>query len=151
MEKENVSLIEAKNKDQFNECLSIRRQVFIEEEKIDPKIELDGEDDKARHFLLYLDKKPIGTLRVFSNASKTEYHFGRVAVLKEYRGHGYGKALVNLTIKILATEHTSFTVLLNAQYQYRDFYASLSFIPVSDKIFYEAGIRHIAMARKVGY
>lgn len=83
-------VIQAQTDKEIADALSIRNQVFIEEQGVDPKIELDQYDAKAIHFVGYLNQEPIAVARVQIIDHKGKIQ--RVAVLKSYRNKGYGKS-----------------------------------------------------------
>jgi len=93
----------------------VRNTVFVGEQKCDPAIEIDEKDRLSIHVYGALeDGRAVGTGRVFQY-SETACKIGRLAVMKEFRGLGHGKAILN-RIETEAHEHFAFdTILLNAQ------------------------------------
>lgn len=73
------------------EAVKIREDVFITEQGF--KNELDETDKIARHILLFVDGVPAAVCRIFTDNGKS-WHIGRVAVVKEQRGKGLGKAIM---------------------------------------------------------
>jgi len=65
----------------------IRNEVFIDEQNVPEDIEIDGLDSGAKHALVFDSDKAIGTGRMLPDG-----HIGRIAVKKNYRGRGIGKA-----------------------------------------------------------
>jgi|TARA_B110000495_G_scaffold150199_1_gene133118 predicted GNAT family N-acyltransferase len=124
---------------EFQSCLSIRRHVFIIEQKIPESIELDDHKIDAKYFLATLSEKPVGTARYrkLSDGIKLE----RFAVLESARNFGVGSALVDFVLKDLTDEKT---IYLNAQDSVITFYKKLGFDSVGN-IFYEAEIPHQKM------
>jgi len=51
------------NKELSDLVFTIRKQVFVCEQKVEPRLEMDEFDDVAHHYLLYDDQKPIATAR----------------------------------------------------------------------------------------
>ncbi|MGY8787961.1 MAG: GNAT family N-acetyltransferase, partial [Fidelibacterota bacterium] len=84
---------------ELQSCLSIRRDVFIIEQKIPESIELDDHKIDAKYFLATLSEKPVGTARYrkLSDGIKLE----RFAVLGSARKLGVGSALVDFVLKDL--------------------------------------------------
>ena len=68
---------------------AIRYEVFVDEQNVPEELEIDGLDGEAKHVLAFIDRVPIGTGRILIDG-----HIGRVAVLKNYRGHGIGKLIM---------------------------------------------------------
>ena len=134
-----------KTDDDYQSCLSIRKQVFIMGQNIPIEIELDDDHIEASFFLAKIDGKPIGTARFRKTDSGIKLE--RFAVLKDYRNFGVGKALVLFILNHLKNEKT---IYLNAQESVTGFYEKLGFSPVGDK-FYEAEIPHRKMVyKKIG-
>ena len=127
---------------------AIRRTVFIEEQNVPEELEWDGLDANPQYCLHLLaeteDGKPIGTVRLLINGHSG--HIGRMAVLKEWRGHGVGRGLLDTVLK-LATAQGLSKLWLNAQVQVTGFYALAGFEAIGDE-FLDAGIPHRRMQRK---
>lgn len=127
------------NFDEYEEeIISIRETVFVKEQSVPKELELDGIDNECIHVLIKDDKKFIATGRI-----QKDGHIGRVAVLKEYRGKGLGKEVINSLIA-WAKEHSLHQVYLGAQLQAVDFYKRIGFKEYGE-IFLDAGIQHIHM------
>jgi predicted GNAT family N-acyltransferase len=122
----------------------IRYQVFQVEQGVDPSLEFDGKDEEADHLLAYWQGKPVGTARIRrlnSQVAKVE----RVAVLREARGLGIGKILMENALEFLNAANVS-EIRIHAQEQVRDFYQKLGFEP-EGAVFEEAGIPHVKMKK----
>ena len=119
---------------------AIRYEVFVNEQKVPEKLEIDGFDGEAKHALAYVDDLPIGTGRILNDG-----HIGRVAVLKNYRGLGIGKSIMKDLIK-WAQDMNLEKVWLSSQWHAHSFYLDLDFVCVGE-IYKEAGIDHIKMHR----
>ena len=129
--------------DDLETVLAIRRVVFIEEQGVSFEDEVDGRDPDAIHLLAKLDGRPVGTARLLLSGSKGK--IGRVAVLKEARGHGLGQALVLFAADELKRRGASRAVL-GAQTHALGFYEALGFTAHGPE-FMDAGIPHREMAR----
>ena len=86
----NVKYIETEN--EYNSALSIRKEVFIEEQNVSIEEEIDEYEKIATHILALENSKAVGTARwrYTDDGVKLE----RFAVLEPYRSHGVGRALV---------------------------------------------------------
>jgi predicted GNAT family N-acyltransferase len=123
----------------------LRYKVFMEEQKIHIDEEFDGSDAVAVSFLLFFDTTPIGTIRYIKEQNGT-YHPGRIAILKAYRGKGYGKALVQWFDQyVLGLEKTA-SIELHAQQYLLKFYHDLGYRQVGEP-FMEANIPHVRMRK----
>ena len=128
--------------DYIEKIREIRKEVFIEEQKVPENIEIDGLDLKAKHVLIFDAKKAIGTGRMLLDG-----HIGRIAVKKQYRGRGIGKIIMEGLINTAKDLQLS-EVWLSSQYHAKDFYQKLGFIEVGN-IYQEASIDHIKMKKKL--
>ncbi len=127
----------------LDELRKIRTTVFVKEQKVPDDIEFDGTDIDAIHLLLLEDDVPVGTGRLI--LVNDDYRLGRIAVLKEHRGKGYGREIVRQLIKH-AYKIGGKKQYLHAQLSVIPFYESLGFTVYGSE-FKEAGIRHINMRR----
>ncbi|HKO87599.1 MAG TPA: GNAT family N-acetyltransferase [Burkholderiales bacterium] len=67
----------------------IRREVFVQEQGVPVQLELDKWDARCEHALASVDGNVIGTGRLLPDG-----HIGRIAVLKEYRGQGIAREIL---------------------------------------------------------
>lgn len=124
---------------QHSETLkNIRTEVFIKEQHVPPELEWDEFDEDATHVLAYYNDIPVGTARLLNNA-----HIGRMAVLKDYRGLGVGKKMLEFLIT-LAHKMDMGTIELSAQKHAVEFYKKQGFSVCSDQ-YLDAGIPHFTM------
>lgn len=119
----------------------IRHTVFIEEQGFTVEIDEHDEDNMARHIVIYEDDKAVATARYFEEAPGV-YHAGRIAVLKPYRGMGYGKAILGFMQEDLKNNLKANKITISSQLHARSFYESLGFEFMGD-VFIEAGKEHI--------
>ena len=133
----NINIVTTKQ--DYNDCLNIRKKVFIEEQNINEKLENDDYKVNANYIVAKIGSLTIGTARFRKTSKGTKLE--RFAVLKEYRNHGIGKALVLFLLKKLKNEKN---IYLNSQEEVVNFYLKLGFKIVGD-IFYEANIPHYKM------
>jgi predicted GNAT family N-acyltransferase len=121
----------------------IRYVVFVEEQKVPLVLDFDGRDPTCTHVLAYNDKgSAVGTGRI-----QRDGKIGRMAVLREFRKAGYGKAMLMELMGIAESQgHTE--VFLDAQEVAFGFYDRLGFVAEGDS-FIDAGIPHRRMRRKL--
>lgn len=134
----------AKNIEQLQDALFVRRIVFINEQQVPEEEEIDQYDkvDRATHFVMYNDDdQPIGAgrFRKVDNLGKIE----RICILPEYRKIGAGKELMETIIQYGKDTNVS-TLVLGAQTHALNFYEKLGFVVTSD-VFMDAGIPHKTM------
>ncbi|MCH8497572.1 MAG: GNAT family N-acetyltransferase [Marinobacter sp.] len=121
----------------------IRQQVFIDEQQVPETLEWDSADELAEHFLLVLSRRqPVATARLVLSPTGTA-HIGRMAVLPEHRGKGYGELLLRHVMGA-ALEAGSKDLQLSAQQYAIDFYQRSGFHICSDP-YDDAGIPHLDM------
>lgn len=74
-----------KNNEELLACFEIRKQIFVNEQKLFKKNDRDKYDSRAIHIVALYNNKVVGTVRVYK--TKNNIWFGsRLAVLKQYRG-----------------------------------------------------------------
>ena len=126
---------------------SIRREVFVLEGNVPADYERDELDESGSiHYLGFLGDDAIGVSRVVVRG--TEAQIGRVCLLSQHRGKGYGKALMDGVISHISTLGGIETLFLHAQDNVIDFYKDLRFEIVGDQ-FIEVGIVHVPMRRQL--
>lgn len=132
-------------KDQFDQkkAFEIRNKVFCEEQKVSKTIEFDGMDEFCNHYLAKINEFPIGTARV-REKKRGIFKIERMAVLKEYRMKGVGRALIREILDQYVINRKQDQITLNSQIDAKDFYKKFGFVEVG-KEFVEANIKHIQM------
>jgi predicted GNAT family N-acyltransferase len=121
---------------------NIRRSVFTKEQHIDPDMDFDGRDHDAVHVLIIVNGEYVGTGRMLSDG-----HIGRLAVLKEYRGKGFGAEIVKSLIEE-AKKRKLKKVNLGAQRYAVGFYKKLGFSEYGEP-YIEVNIEHLLMERSI--
>lgn len=124
----------------MDKVFQLRHEVFVLEQQVDSTIERDARDKEATHIVATMDDVVVGCARLFWEDGA---HIGRLAVAKEYRHQGVGRAICQYIID-LAKERNCHQVWLNAQLVSYDFYLKIGFVPVGE-IFYEANMAHVKM------
>lgn len=120
-----------------------RVKVFVVEQEC-PYQEIDEQDYHAHHLMLKNDQgELVGYTRIMD---KDELHatFGRVLVLKQFRGHEYGRQLVQATINETKRLFPNKAIQIQAQAYLKDFYGSFGFKPISE-VYLEDNIPHLDM------
>jgi predicted GNAT family N-acyltransferase len=120
---------------------TIRRSVFIDEQKVPEELEWDEYDVLSSHFLATVDGRPIATARL-----KPDGQIGRMAVLREFRHQGIGRKLLQYILQHAASRNLE-PLYLHAQIDALAFYEKQGFDAHGD-VFYEADIPHRAMSKK---
>ena len=116
---------------------SIRRKVFVLEQKIPEVDEFDAADENSSHVLAFSKKRDaVGTGRIEATGK-----IARLAVLAEHRNRGVGSAILERLIEEARSRGYKH-VFLHAQTHALDFYKKFGFVS-DDKTFMEAGIPHV--------
>jgi len=122
------------------EIRKIRTSVFTGEQNVPVSLDFDGLDPSVVHVLVKDGDRFVGTGRMLDDG-----HIGRLAVLKEKRGKGFGAAAVGALVEE-AKRAGMKRVFLGAQMHARGFYQKLGFTEYGSP-FIEANIEHIHMKK----
>ena len=121
---------------------AIRERVFIKEQSVPIELEWDQYDDLATHWLALNGSEPVATVRLLRDG-----HIGRMAVLKQYRGNGVGRQLLQAVIEE-CRHRQLFNSYLYAQTHAIAFYQRMGFEVVGEE-FMDAGIAHRKMIKTI--
>jgi predicted GNAT family N-acyltransferase len=129
----------------WNDAVSVRRAVFVEEQHVPEEEEIDEFENEATHFVLYDGERAVGAgrFRTIDGIGKIE----RICVLPHYRSRGAGRLIME-SIEQFAKEKGITKAKLNAQTHAEHFYQKLGYQTVSD-IFMDAGIPHVTMVKQL--
>ncbi|KAN0097564.1 Acyl-CoA N-acyltransferase [Tylopilus felleus] len=134
----------------LHQCISVRIDVFVHEQRFSVNLEVDEHDPTATHFLLRLvpSLTPIGTIRTYKVEGEHYYKLGRLAVLKAYRQCRFGRDLV-LALHRWVKDDAMRTglqahVVCHSQLPVQGFYAKYGYQPEGDE-FDEDGAPHQKM------
>jgi predicted GNAT family N-acyltransferase len=123
------------------DAFKVRKEVFLDEQGVSKELEFDEMDRIAFHFIMYSEEVPIGTARLFETDGT--WHVGRMAILKECRGKGFGRLIMKEMIDFVKHRKAG-KIVLHAQISVLGFYRRFGFLEIGDE-FLEAGIRHKKM------
>ncbi len=89
-------------------ALSIRHEVFVEEQRLFKETDLDENDDAAIHLVARLESRLVGTVRVYpARTGNGDWIGGRLAVRKGFRTSGAGERLVREAVNTVKKERCS--------------------------------------------
>ena len=132
---------------EMDDALAVRRAVFIDEQGVSEAEEIDARDgdpatvDDALHVVAYLTGRPVAAGRLLLDAPPDEHaHIGRVAVLRDHRGKGFGKAIM-LALQDDARRRGYPGITLGAQLRAIPFYERLGYTG-RGAVYLDAGIEH---------
>ena len=129
---------------EFEIVKAIRTCVFTNEQGADADNEFDEYDKTSLFALLYEGDKPVGTAIIAETAAGIK--IGRIAILKECRGKGYGADIVK-AVTDRAFDMGADKVLVDAQNYAVPFYEKLGFKVIGAEIT-DRGLPHIPMCRQ---
>lgn len=138
----NFTFYIAYNDELKEQCNEVRKKVFIDEFNISNDIIFDDKDKFAVHFLIMKDDTPLATARMFVNETNSVL-VSAVAVVKEYRGKGIGKMLIDRIINYCRKNGTQ-KINLESMVEVVGFYEKLGFEKVGSE-FIKANIPHFMM------
>ena len=125
--------------DLYEKALQIRKDVFIEEQNVDPAIEIENED-QATHYLLISIGIPKATARWRETPEGIKLE--RFATVKGSRNKGLGALILKAVMDDILP--TNKKIYLHAQARVVSFYLRHGFGITGDK-FLEANIEHYPM------
>ncbi len=134
----------ARSLDDLMKVFMVRAIVFMEEQHIRCRKEIDEHEHSALHVLGEIESEPVaaGRIRFLGDSAKLE----RLAVRQEYRTRGYGSKL--LVFMLATARDAGFTRFkLHAQVAARRFYARQGF-EVRGEPFLEVNIEHCLMVKE---
>jgi predicted GNAT family N-acyltransferase len=142
-----MEIIPADNR--IEDCILVRRRVFVEEQGIDISLEIDERDEPesgCSHFLMIEDGRPVGTFRAYFEDEET-IHLQRFCILADFRGRGFGRD----ALRFIEGYYTALKVkkiTFGAQVTAIPFYERCGYTCVSD-FFPDAGIPHRTMEKRL--
>jgi predicted GNAT family N-acyltransferase len=149
----------AETDEAYEDGLSVRYSVFVDEQGVDPDIEVDDHEEESTHFVAYEEGDPVGVARLraydpgrYEDAPATEQDgsvakIERMAVLRSHRGRGVGRAILK-RVEGHAREQGYDRARLHAQVRSTGFYENLGYKRVGEE-FEEAGIPHVVMEKRL--
>lgn len=130
------------------ELLQLRSEVFVVEQDCVYQ-DLDGKDVKALHVIGKKAGKIVAYTRVFAPGDYfAEASIGRVVVKQGQRKYGYGKLIMEASLKAVEEKLTAKIIRISAQTYLLKFYNSLGFTAEGPE-YLEDGIPHVSMVRGI--
>ncbi len=133
------------------QILSVRQEIFTVEQNCAYQ-DADGLDQCALHLMGWrqdLDHRRIAAyLRVLPPGTRfREPSIGRLLTIREVRGTGLGRAIMQRALVRLAILYPGIPIRISAQQYLESFYQGLGFTAVS-AVYEEDGIAHLEMVRQ---
>lgn len=135
----------ARDRDELDEALALREQVFCVEQGVPLAADRDGLDELATQIVAVESGRVIGTCRVLVDGDVGR--LGRMAVEAGARGRGLGAAILAAAERS-ARDAGARLMRLHAQRYIEDMYAAAGYAPYGEP-FVEEGIPHVAMEKRL--
>jgi predicted GNAT family N-acyltransferase len=133
----------ARGRGEMSAALRLRHEVFCVEQGVPRREEQDGRDHEGIHLVAVWHGELLGTCRLLIVGTTAQ--FSRLAVKRSARRRGIATAL----LEAAETETRSARarrLVLHAQTYAQSLYESAGY-RVTGKLFWEAGIEHVAMEK----
>lgn len=141
----NFQVRRAANAEELRAALALRHEVFCLEQGVPEHEELDGRDAEGIHLVAVRGHELLGTCRILMVGSTAQ--FSRLAVRAIARRQGIATALLRAAdAETLAAGGTR--VVLHAQTYAQPLYDRAGY-RTRGRVFVEAGIKHIAMEKRL--
>ena len=135
----------ARDRDEVEEALALREQVFCVEQGVEVAADRDGLDDLAIQLVAVESGRVVATCRVLVEGDVGR--LGRMAVEARSRGRGLGAAILAAAERS-ARDAGARLMRLHAQRYVEDLYAAAGYTPYGEP-FVEEGIAHVAMEKRL--
>ena len=135
----------ARTRQEFEEALELRYDVFCVEQGVPRREERDGRDHQALHLVAIAGDELVGTCRLVFVGSTVQ--FSRLAVRPSARRQGIATRLLEAADAETRTAGAN-RLVLHAQTYARRLYELAGYEP-RGRPFTEAGIEHVAMEKRL--
>ena len=126
--------------------LQLRSEIFVVEQDCVYQ-DLDGKDQKALHIIGTKNSKIVAYSRIFRAGDYlAQASIGRVLVASGERQYGYGRDIMEASIKAVNDKFGETSIALSAQTYLKRFYTSLGFVEKGGE-YLEDGIPHVMMVK----
>lgn len=131
-----------------DDACAVRMAVFVAEQGY--QNEFDDIDNVARFATIYFGGKCVGAGRIYPDPRGEEgaCQIGRIAVLKEYRKHRLGAAVIT-ALEVIAKSEGAKKVKLLAQESAVGFYEKCGYIKSDAPVAYDEGHPHRWMEKSI--
>lgn len=134
------------NSKTYLDALTIRKEVFVEEQQVPVSMEIDDLEDKTLHLVGYEEGIPVATARIFP-MENGKYKVQRVAIRKAAREKKCGSILMQ-EIERHIRELGGRRLFLGAQNHAIGFYEKVGYTICGEE-YEEAGILHHDMDKMI--
>ena len=133
-----------KNREELLVSFALRKEVFVEEQKLFKRTDRDRHDKHAIHIIALYNNKIVGTVRV--HRDKADIWYGsRLAVLKRFRGKA-GKILIQKAVEVVK-ENGAKQFMAHIQKRNVPLFKRLKWKPVGQIITYHNELHQLMEAK----
>ena len=127
----NIVCRQVKTEEELQQCFEIRLEVFVKEQGLFAKTDIDEIDMRAIHIAAFFRERVVGTVRVYEEKSGTWWG-GRLAVRKRYRGK-VGRMLIQKAVETVKGKRAD-KFFAYVQVQNEKFFKTLDWKDCGDKV-----------------
>jgi ElaA protein len=140
-----VEIRRIRSEGELKAAVALRYDVFCVEQGVPVREELDGRDRQGLHLIAVSGEEVLGTCRIVMVGSTAQ--FSRLAVRTSARRRGIATALLSAAeTETLAAGGRR--IVLHAQTYARSLYEGVGY-RAHGRLFWEAGIEHVAMEKRL--
>ncbi len=131
--------------EELRAAVQLRHEVFCLEQGVPEREEVDGRDPQGIHLVAMAGEELLATCRIVMVGSTAQ--FSRLAVRASARRRGIATALLHAAEDETRTANGR-RLVLHAQTYARQLYENAGYRP-HGRVFWEAGIEHVAMEKRL--
>ena len=132
-------------RDEFDQAMELRREVFVIEQQVDEAEEFDGREEECVHVVAVDDGRVIGCCRLLPDGDVVK--LGRMVVAADRRREGVAGALLAESDRQAAALGAT-RITLAAQTYVTSLYEQAGY-EVTSEPFDEVGIEHVRMEKRL--
>ena len=132
-------------RDEFEQAMELRREVFVVEQQVAEAEEFDGREEECVHVVAVDGGRVIGCCRLLPDGEKVK--LGRMVVASGRRREGIAAALLAES-DLQAAELGASLITLSAQTYVTSLYEQAGY-EITSGTFQEAGIEHVRMEKRL--
>jgi len=138
-----IIISQAIGEEEIREVFAIRREVFVNEQKLFQAADVDEDDENSLYLIAKSNDIITGTVRVFPTGDDDTWVGGRLAVRKKYRGWTTAVLLSREAVNLVKSKGCR-RFIATIQSQNVNFFKRLGWEPIGD-VFDHLGIAHQLM------
>ena len=141
-----VEIRRIRSQEELKAAVALRHDVFVVEQGVPEREELDGRDHQGLHLVAVEEGEILATCRIVLVGSTAQ--LSRLAVRASARRRHIATALLQAADRECLNAGAR-RIVLHAQTYARQLYENAGYRP-HGRVFWEAGIEHVAMEKRLG-